>query len=132
MPMGDYKDPNILDVENLEACSLALQEASINVAGFEYVPPLARHFYYFDPPYHKTFTNYNAKGFTEQDQATLAHKCREIDRAGGFFMLSNSDTPLIRDLFRGFNVDTVAATRSVSRQSDQRGRTNELVINNYR
>lgn len=46
-------------------------------------------------------------------------------------MLSNSDTPFVRELYDGFGVTPVLATRSVSAKGD-RTRAAELVIRNYR
>ena len=61
----------------------------------------------------------------------LRNVCGEIDLAGGYFMLSNSDTEFIRNLYFGYNIETVLAKRSVSRDKTQRGKVNELIIRNY-
>jgi hypothetical protein len=46
-------------------------------------------------------------------------------------MASNSDIPLIRSLYAGFNIETVSATRCISRTAKQRGKRGELIIRNY-
>jgi DNA adenine methylase len=46
-------------------------------------------------------------------------------------MLSNSDIQPIRDLYRGFRVETVLATRAINCNSERRGRITELLILNY-
>jgi DNA adenine methylase len=57
--------------------------------------------------------------------------CRKIDSVGGYFMLSNSDTDFVKQLYKGFTMEDVMASRNVSCKSDQRGRQNELLIRNY-
>ena len=47
-------------------------------------------------------------------------------------MLSNSDTELVRRLYRGYVVEEVLASRSVSCAPDRRGRVRELIIRNYK
>jgi len=88
-------------------------------------------FYYLDPPYHKTYDQYSHDRFGEKEHAKLAKLCQEIDKSGGYFMLSNSDTPFVRDLFKGFYIERVKASRSVSCKAHQRGRANELIVRNY-
>jgi DNA adenine methylase len=46
-------------------------------------------------------------------------------------MLSNSDVPLIRDLYGGFKVDTVAAPRAINCDGTKRGKVSEVVVRNY-
>jgi DNA adenine methylase len=46
-------------------------------------------------------------------------------------MLSNSDTEFIRDLYKGFNINIVRATRMINCDSTKRGKINEVVITNY-
>jgi DNA adenine methylase len=47
-------------------------------------------------------------------------------------MLSNSDTELIRSLYKGFHIEEVSASRSVSCKANQRGKEKELIIRNYK
>jgi DNA adenine methylase len=46
-------------------------------------------------------------------------------------MLSNSDAPLIRTLYRGFRLDTVAAPRAINCNGKRRGKVTEIVVRNY-
>ena len=46
-------------------------------------------------------------------------------------MLSNSDVPFIRNLYRDFNIDTVAAPRAINCDATKRGKVSELIIRNY-
>ncbi len=64
-----------------------------------------------DPPYEPVsrtanFTSYAQDGFSQADQTRLRDVFRELDRRGAKLMLSNSDVPFIRELYRGFQIDT--------------------------
>ena len=131
VPMGSYVDPTILDEENLRAASKILQTAEIKQHSFEHVPIRTKNFYYLDPPYHKTFSSYDGSGFDDKAHENLAAFCAKLNASGCYFMLSNSDTPFIRGLYKNFNIDEVKAGRFVSCKADQRGKESELVIRNY-
>lgn len=130
--MGDYKSPKILDEENLKKVSIALQSVGINHHGYEQAKIRKNDFYYLDPPYHKTYSGYDGSGFTEENHIELASFCKTIDGCGGLFMLSNSDTPFVRDLYREYVVEVVSASSLVSCNASQRGKRNELIIRNYK
>jgi DNA adenine methylase len=132
VPMGDYKNPLIVDEENLRNVSKVLQTASIEQKGFEQTPVHKGDFYYLDPPYHETYDGYNGNGFGDEEHRQLAEFCRKIDQKGGFFMLSNSDTPFVRELYKGYHIEVVSASRMVSCKAHQRGKENELLIRNYK
>lgn len=131
VPIGDYKNPPILDEPNLRACSAALQGVEIEQKPFTQIVPLKGDFYYLDPPYHETYEGYSAHGFGDAEHTALAAFCKKINEKGGYFMLSNSDTPFVRKLYAGYTVEHVSAARSVSCKANTRGRENELLIRNY-
>jgi DNA adenine methylase len=131
VPMGDYKLPVLYAKDTLMADSTILQGVGLKCESFEQVPIINNDFYYFDPPYHKTYSSYSSGGFGEDMQVKLAAICSSIADIGGFFMQSNSDTPFIRKLYRRFNIEQVYANRSVSSNGDQRGKANELIIRSY-
>jgi DNA adenine methylase len=138
VPFGRYANPGIVDVPALRAASSQLQNADIRVAHFAEVFESADEgdFVYFDPPYQPLsdtayFTSYTRAPFSEDDQAQLAEVYRALDTRGCLLMLSNSDTPLIRDLYTGFDVKTVLARRNINSKADRRGPINEVVVLNY-
>ena len=131
VPMGSYTSPNILDEGNLRACSKVLQGKVIDQRPFWQTPVVKENFYYLDPPYHKTFSSFDSSGFDDADHEKLAQFCRTLHEAGCYFMVSNSDTPFIRKLYAGFEIETVMAGRFVSCKANQRGKENELLIRNY-
>ncbi len=138
VPMGSYVKPTILDAEALYAASARLKSADIRCASFETLLSEARpgDFVYMDPPYEPVsrtanFTSYAQEGFSQADQTRLRDVYRELDRRGCRLMLSNSDVPFIRDLYRGFQIDTVMAPRAVSCDGKGRSPVSEVVVRNY-
>lgn len=138
VPAGRYKNPRILDEQTLRAASAALQGADIRCTTFEELIDAARpgDFVYFDPPYEPksetaNFTTYARDGFTRDDQRRLHDVFRELDRRGCRLMLSNSDVPFIRYLYRAWRIDTVAAPRAVNCNGRGRGKVSEVVVRNY-
>ncbi len=93
-------------------------------------------FFYFDPPYHPlsrtaNFTGYTAGSFSEDDQLDLAAVFTELAAKGCFCMLSNSYTPFILELYKGFRIETVRANRAINAKSNGRGAVAEVVVLNY-
>ena len=131
VPQGSYKSPKILDEVNLLAVSKALQNIDIKCQDFTKIILRPGDFYYFDPPYHGTYQQYSINGFDDNRHELLADYCRAIDDIGGYFMVSNADTPFIRKLYDGFNIEEIEARRSVSCKAHQRGKETELIIRNY-
>ena len=131
VPMGSYKDPALFEEDLLRNDSKILQGVELEQRHFSQVDIGREDFFYLDPPYHKTYDGYNGSGFGDDEHQKLAALCREIDESKAFFMLSNSDTPFVRSLYKGFTIEIVSASRSVSCKAHQRGKENELIIRNY-
>ncbi len=139
VPMGRYDDPPICDPPRLRAASLLLRRADL-VSG-QYAdgaePAAAGDFVYFDPPYHpltatSNFTSYTQDSFTEDDQRELATVARRLTDRGCAVMISNSDTPFIRELYRGFRIHRVEVARAINSKASARGAVHEVIVtNNY-
>lgn len=96
VPLGKYTNPAILDEENLLACHQVLQTTKLKIANFEEIKPTKGDFVYLKPPYDNTYSQYDGLGFDGDKHKRLADYCKKLDKRGGKFMLSNSDTSLIR------------------------------------
>lgn len=131
VPMGNYKNPNILDEDNLRQCSKILQNTHIKYIDFKSIKPKSNQFFYMDPPYHQTFTSYTKNGFDDNEQINLYNTCTIIDKNKGYFMQSNSDTPFIRKLYKDYNIDTIKVPRFISCNKNNRKKAPELIIRNY-
>jgi DNA adenine methylase len=138
VPFGRYKHPLICDEEAILGASLALQQVQLKVNSFEKTVQQARSgdFVYFDPPYvpltsTSSFTSYTAVNFGEQKQAALAETVRSLNSRGCLVLVSNSDTKLVRELYRGFVIETVRCSRSINSIGTGRSAIAELIIKNY-
>jgi DNA adenine methylase len=138
VPFGKYTDPKILDESNLRACSKALQSAIITRSNFEEVVEVAQQgdFVYFDPPYApisetSDFTAYASGGFDEGAQELLLLVCLKLHQKGVKWMVSNSNAPIIQELYRGFKIEPVEAARAINSKGSKRGPVVELIIRNY-
>lgn len=138
VPMGRYKNPLICDADNLRAVSAALKRAKLAQRPFREVlhHAVAGDFVYFDPPYWplsdtSSFTAYAKDNFGRADQEELADVYRQLAERGVRVLLSNSDTPLIHELYAGFTIETVQATRNVNSKADARGKISELLVRNF-
>ena len=138
VPMGSYKNPDIIQEEKLRMVSKLLKKVIIKVLSFEKIFNLAKKgdFVYFDPPYYplkkgKSFTTYTKGAFLEKEQELLAEVFKKLDKKGCSVMLSNSDTKFIKDLYPKYNINFVQATRMINCNGDKRGKINEVVITNY-
>ena len=88
-------------------------------------------FVYFDPPYDGTFSSYTSEKFKDSDQLKLATLCYELDKKGVKFMVSNSNTEYVRNLYRKFKIKIVESKSSISRSNTGRGKVEEVIITNY-
>lgn len=138
VPAGRYKNPRILDEQLMRSASRALARAELRLGGFEHLLSSARpgDFIYFDPPYEPvsttaSFTAYAQDGFGREDQMRLRDVFAALDQRGCKLMLSNSDVPFIRDLYKAFRLDTVMAARAINRDATKRGPVSELLVRNY-
>lgn len=123
------------DVEGIRAAAPVLARADLRCADYRTVAANAndRDFVYFDPPYvplteTSNFTSYTADGFGAQQQCELAELATDLVKRGCKVMLSNSDTPFVRQLYRGFRVDTVQCARTVGGDGSKRKPVNEVII----
>jgi DNA adenine methylase len=139
VPIGSYKKPAIYDPDALRAASIALQASRIEYGSFEMVLQYAKFpedFVYFDPPYHpisktSNFTAYNRYSFDEERQVRLRDVFAELSDRGVKVMLSNSDCPFVRDLYKDFNIHTIYATRNINCNAEKRGKITEVLVTSY-
>lgn len=145
VPFGKAKNPTICDADNIRALNKVLQKVTILNGDFEDVMKSVKSkaFFYFDPPYRPltqsaAFTAYAKDGFNDDEQRRLAQFCRKLDRAGHQWMLSNSDPhnvdpddDFFEELYQGFDINRVVASRAINSKGDGRGKISELAIRNY-
>jgi DNA adenine methylase len=141
VPYGDYINPTIIDHTVLVAVSTYLNQNNVTILEGDYVHSVAsatkKSFIYFDPPYHplsatSSFTGYAMDGFGEAQQIKLKLLCDELDAKGCQILLSNSNAPLIRELYEDprYEIVEVQATRAINSVGAKRGKISELLIYN--
>ena len=138
IPFAKKESVNLPTYEHLEACKSALDGADILHTGFESILARAKpgDFVYFDPPYvpltkTSSFTSYQAQGFSLNDHEKLAQTFSSLHESGVKVLLSNSDTPEVRKMFKNFTVETVHARRSINSRGSGRGAVAEVLVRNY-
>lgn len=138
VPFGKQSNPTIINSEAILEAHKVLLNTTILNGDFEAIKSKikAGDFVYFDPPYipiNKTsnFTSYTNIGFLMEDQIRLRDFCDYIDSIGAYFLLSNSHTEKVLDLYSNYVIIEVSATRALNCKGDSRGAVSEVLIKNY-
>ncbi|MCI9653615.1 MAG: DNA adenine methylase [Acholeplasmatales bacterium] len=145
-PFGNYKKPNIVNEPVIRAVSKYFNDNEITILNGDFAIACQGaqkgDFVYLDPPYDPvsdtaSFTGYNAGGFGSEEQIRLRDLCIELDKRGVKFLLSNSATQFIMNLYKSENfknkitIDIVKAKRSINSNGNKRGEVDEVLIRNY-
>jgi len=134
VPYGHYKTvPKIMEKQILEF-SKEISGVNFIVSDFSNLNVENEDdFVYLDPPYvpesKKSFVNYQKDGFNLEQHNQLFELCRNFDCK---FVMSNSDTDLVKDSFSDLNtytIDIVEARRAINSKKPS-SKTNELLITN--
>ncbi|MYC94195.1 MAG: DNA adenine methylase [Caldilineaceae bacterium SB0661_bin_32] len=145
VPHGNYRNPGICDAANLRSVSHSLQNTEVRFGDFTSCRNFVDEntFVYMDPPYRpisKTanFNSFYKSPFDDNEQRRLAHFYQELGNAGAKLMLSNSDPhnenpqdSFFQDLYAGFSIHKVSASRRINSNGAKRGPITELLIANY-
>ena len=136
VPYGEY-DRRYYDRQEFAAAAATIKNIEFRPGDFEHslAGISGGDFAYLDPPYYKLggysdFNRYTKGQFREKDHIRLATACRELDRRGVCWAVSNSDTEFVRSLFAGFRMINVLNRREINLNSQERD-INELLIVNY-
>ena len=94
----------------------------------------ANDFVYCDPPYvpmtSYSLNHYTHDRFTEDDHIRLYNYTERISRKGALVMISNSDSDLIRDLYKNWNIRDINVVRYVSCKKERKT-DSQIIITNY-
>lgn len=136
VPFGKIK-PAIPSHEHLLQIKKKLEKIELRNCMYEDVlDKIAKHdFVYFDPPYpplNETsfFQHYSIDKFPSIQQIELSEYANELDKRGVYVMISNAETPLIRNLYSGWNIKKVSTYRYVNCKAERKI-VNELILTNY-
>ena len=137
VPAGRYTRPRISDPDGLRAASAALAQCRLVARQFDRcVEDAARgDFVFIDPPYHRvsagSFTSYTVEAFGEREQRELAGVVARLHAAGCRVMVSNSDTPFVRELYGAYRVIPIHAARAINSAPGGRGPVGEVLVLTY-
>jgi len=145
VPVGRYKNPKILDEQNLINTSKLLEIAEIKKADFSEIENDVKEnsFVYFDPPYRpisrtSSFTSYSKNKFEDAEQIKLAELFQRLHNKGIKQMLSNSDPKnnnvednFFDDIYKNFQISRIPARRMINSVASKRNVINEIVVTNY-
>lgn len=122
VPYGKYKNPKICDIDGLYAASEALKKAEI-ICG-DYLLVLEHYaqpgdFVFLDPPYlpiseYSDFKRYTKEQFYEEDHVELAKMVMTLHERGCTVILTNSNHPLVHELYAPFTIDVIQTKRHIS------------------
>ena len=128
VPFGRYKNPNFCDPDVLRAASHALQGVTIEQG--DYLSVLRKHakagdFVFLDPPYlpiseYADFKRYTKEQFYEEDHRDLATEVRRLQEIGCHVVLTNSNHPLVHELYEGLDIEVVRTKRNISSRASSR------------
>lgn len=139
VPFGRKQKIALGDIEILSTASQRFSNAKLTNESFTEVLNKVSpgDLVYFDPPYvpltaTSAFTSYSADGFGLKEQLQLRDLFNELNKAGVYVAMSNSSAPLIRnDLYKGFEITELQASRNVSASSSGRAPVTELIVSNF-
>ena len=122
VPYGKYTNPRICDEEGLKAASEALKKAEILCGDYLLVLDhyaQAGDFVFLDPPYlpiseYADFKRYTKEQFYEEDHIELAKMIMRLQERGCHVVLTNSNHPLVHELYAPFTIDVIQTKRHIS------------------
>ena len=122
VPYGKYVNPRICDEDGLKAASEALKKAEILCGDYllvldHYAQP--GDFVFLDPPYlpiseYSDFKRYTKEQFYEEDHIELAKIILRLQERGCHIILTNSNHPLVHELYAPFTIDVIQTKRHIS------------------
>lgn len=128
VPYGKYKAPNYCDEKALYAAAEVLKRTEI-VCG-DYLIVLEKYarpgdFIFLDPPYlpiseYADFKRYTKEQFYEEDHVDLAKEVFRLQELGCTVVLTNSNHPLVHELYAPFNIEVIQTKRYISCNGSKR------------
>lgn len=127
-PYGRYKKPKICDSENLLLVSEKLQNTVIELGDYKDI--LRRYaepgdLVFLDPPYvpvgeYSDFNRYTKEKFYDANQVELANEVDRLHELGCHVVLTNSDHPMIHDLYSKYDIEVYNTKRFINSNAKKR------------
>ncbi|MES2754611.1 MAG: Dam family site-specific DNA-(adenine-N6)-methyltransferase [Pseudomonadota bacterium] len=134
VPWGRYAKGYVVERERFVAARAALSRAQIELGDFRDVltaEARAGDFVFLDPPYvpvakYADFKRYTRAQFHDPDHVAMAALAVTLAERGCDVVITNSNHPLVHDLYRGYDPRVLPTRRNVNAQGS--GRRGEDVI----
>lgn len=134
VPWGRYKKPYEIDLDRFAAARAALSAARIELGDYGDIlrfEARAGDFVFLDPPYvpisdHSDFKRYTRHQFHNQHHIEMAALVKDLSERGCDVLITNSNHPLVHDLYRGYSIEVVSTRRNVNANGN--GRVGEDVV----
>lgn len=132
-PFGNYKNPDIIDKDNLVNLSKLIKDVEFINCDFRnaFDNIEENDFLYLDPPYYPikdtTFTKYTKNDFKKEDHDDLFLLCIGLIKVN--FLLSNHNLPYLRDIFKNCNIKVINCKRAIHSKKPG-SKTEEVLIKN--
>lgn len=139
-PFGKYKNKDFMNEVDILKASEMLSSSHVLLLTGDFKKAVESaiegDFVYLDPPYDDlgndtSFASYTKVGFDRNEQIRLKETCDKLNDKGVKFLLSNSATPFILDLYRNYKIEIVKARRSINSKASGRGVIDEVLVSNY-
>ncbi|MDU2951213.1 MAG: Dam family site-specific DNA-(adenine-N6)-methyltransferase [Bifidobacterium longum] len=135
-PFANYKNPTICDADALRSASHAL--AGMTIVCGDYTEVLAQYAepddcVFLDPPYipvseNADFKRYTKKQFEIEDHSRLAVEFSRLHALGCHLLLTNSNHPLVHELYGQYEIQVIPTKRSVACRASSRTGEDTLII----
>lgn len=124
----------VIDMPTLTAAAEIFAKADITCGSFKNAMLSAEpgDVVFCDPPYvpfsKNGFVNYSATGFTEEDHKALASLVKELHENGVHVIVTNSNTPLVRELYKDFPTTEVCTRNSMNTSGSGASSYTEVIV----
>ena len=135
VPFGKRKTVSLCNLDHVKLFSelTSKTKSLFTVGDFSRcgIPITSESVVYLDPPYEKlneaSFVSYSSQRYRLEN---LVSFIQLICHKKAYFILSNSDTPKVRETFKDFNIIEVGASRNINSDGEGRKKITELLITN--
>jgi len=140
VPYGNYKNPEIINMEHLKEVHLLIHSVVFECCDFTCSLSSEKintgDFIYLDPPYvpetKNSFVEYTRDGFSLETHKNLFYKIHELTNSNIRTLLSNSDVDLVREEFtkKGYFITGILCKRSIHSKKPEI-KAKEVIVQNY-
>lgn len=137
-PFAHNKRTTYCDVSDLLKSSEILKKTNIICGDYHDVLMESADrgdFVFLDPPYvpvskYSDFKRYTKDQFREEDQRQLAKDVHELNERGCKVMLTNSNHPLVRELYKDFEIEVFQTKRMINKNGNSR-KGEDVIVRTY-